>query len=620
VRSLPRAVRLGLSVLCAHGTTSAVVHADGTRPSSIARGDAADGDDSSGRVTFRSDRLELAPRDEKLELRGNVVVRVDRYRLTSDALSLRRSPRGIAVEGGGAVAFCACPSPPLTLGFRSALVAPPTDLLLEQPTIRVGTVPVLWLPYLWLRAPSRVGLLPVKVAYRGDDGLLLGSGVHLPLGRVQMDVGAAGYVQGGYELEGRVVSPRTASTVRWDHLRGDLFAVDLRGALRPESGGAVAWSADALRGDRALRGPALLEEVALRQDRARVAAAYSNGAAIAGVLASADAVRGGSLTSGYVVGPGAHAGYGAALGSVGVVAAGVGIATLRGPLATTTTLVSHRGELRADARLGPLGLDVAAGTRAVATVGEQEAGYSAASAVSAELAAPFLRDFGSLEAPLQHWITPFVVGTAGVADTRSPSIAAPLSRDGGFYTAAAGLRSTLGEAAGKRSAVTASVRAGALGEGSEEPRPAVTWGVGARAPAIALHGEGASLFGGVPASAVVSELRIGREDGLFVAGHVFGSAGAVPVMSRLLALGWDAPWAPFLSSAGWSAGGGVGVPWARWIASTADVDVDATTGDLLGVRGGVAYRHPCGCLAVSLWAAHRMGGLLDSWVTVDLMP
>jgi hypothetical protein len=577
-------------------------------------------DEASRRATFRSDRLELDPRQEKLELRGNVVVRVDRYRLTSDALSLRRSPRGIAVEGGGVVAFCACPNPPLTLGFRSALVAPPTDLLLEQPTIRLGSVAVFWLPYLWLRAPTRVGLLPLKVAYRGDDGVLLGSGVHVPLGAVQADLAAAGYVQGGVEIEGRVVSSRTASSLRWDRLRGDLFAVDLRGVLRPESGGAVAWSADALRGDRALRGPSLLEEAALRQDRARIAFAYSDGAVTAGVVGSADAARGGSLTSGYVIGPGAHVGYGAALGTVGAASASVGVATLRAPLGASATLVSHRGELRADGRLGPFGIDASAGTRAVATLGEQEAGYAAASALSAEISAPLVRAFGATDAPLQHWIVPFATGTTGLADARAPSTAAPLARDGSFYVAAAGVRSTFGEAAGHRSAVTASVRAGALGEGSGRPRPAVTWVAGARSPAVALHGEGTVVVGEVHASAVASEIRFGREDAPFVAAHVFGGTGAVPVTSRLLSLGWDAPWAPFFSSSGWSAGGRIGVPWASWLASAADVDVDATTRDLLGVRGSIAYRHPCGCLAVSLWGAHRMGRLLDSWVTVDLAP
>jgi hypothetical protein len=300
---------------------------------------------------------------------------------------------------------------------------------------------------------------------------------------------------------------------------------------------------------------------------------------------------------------------------------GVGLATLRGPFGTSTTLVSHRGELRTDVRLGPLGLALAAHSRAVATLGELAAGYAVASGVSVDTDAPLVREMGSNDAPLQHWVTPFATGTAGLADVRAPSVVSPLARDGMFYAAGAGVRSTFGQSAGRRSAVTTAVQAGAVGDARDLPVSVMTWTAGARALAIALRGEATTVLGSTRATSLVSELRVGREDGPFVAGPAFGGDGAVPVASRLLALGWDAPWAALLGSPGWSAGGGIGVPWASWLASSADADVDVTTGDLLGVRGTVAYRHPCGCLAVTAWAAHRMGRpLLDSWVTVDLVP
>jgi hypothetical protein len=37
------------------------------------------------------------------------------------------------------------------------------------------------------------------------------------------------------------------------------------------------------------------------------------------------------------------------------------------------------------------------------------------------------------------------------------------------------------------------------------------------------------------------------------------------------------------------------------------VDYDLTHDTLLAVRGAVAYRHPCGCLAVTLWGGSRLG-------------
>jgi hypothetical protein len=49
-----------------------------------------------------------------------------------------------------------------------------------KPSVGVVWMILLVLPWFWLRAPSRPGLLPPTVAWRGADGLLLGGGVHLP--------------------------------------------------------------------------------------------------------------------------------------------------------------------------------------------------------------------------------------------------------------------------------------------------------------------------------------------------------------------------------------------------------------------------------------------------------
>ncbi len=46
------------------------------------------------RVDFRADRVEVEPETFELELHGNVVVKVARYRIKSEELSLSRGPRG----------------------------------------------------------------------------------------------------------------------------------------------------------------------------------------------------------------------------------------------------------------------------------------------------------------------------------------------------------------------------------------------------------------------------------------------------------------------------------------------------------------------------------------------
>jgi hypothetical protein len=120
---------------------------------------------------------------------------------------------------------------------------------------------------------------------------------------------------------------------------------------------------------------------------------------------------------------------------------------------------------------------------------------------------------------------------------------------------------------------------------------------------------------------VIATVRVGREDALFIEGRAQGTSGTVPLLARVLSAGLDAPWAAWLGDAGWSLGGRVGVPLARFLASTAAADYDAENGVLLGVRGGLTYRHPCGCLTATAWAGHRTGRAgADGFVTVGLVP
>src|SRR6187399_606284 len=94
------------------------------------------------RVDFSAGRVEVDVRLNELELSEDVLVVVDRYRLTADELKLGRSDRGIVVDGNGRVAFCRCADPPVSVSFSGATVAPPTDLLIENPALRVWGVPV----------------------------------------------------------------------------------------------------------------------------------------------------------------------------------------------------------------------------------------------------------------------------------------------------------------------------------------------------------------------------------------------------------------------------------------------------------------------------------------------
>ena len=109
-----------------------------------------------------------------LELAGNVRVDSPPFHLTSQRIKLTRTRYGIEIVGKGSLAFCPCLGTPLKVDFEEAIVAPPGDLILKNPTLRFYDVPILPLPYFWLRSDEKLGVLPPDIAYRGHDGLFVG--------------------------------------------------------------------------------------------------------------------------------------------------------------------------------------------------------------------------------------------------------------------------------------------------------------------------------------------------------------------------------------------------------------------------------------------------------------
>lgn len=578
-------------------------------------------------LEFSAGRVDIDASSNELELRDHVVVRVDRYRLTSDRLKLHRGPRGVVVEGNGRVAFCPCPDPPVSIGFSSVTVAPPTDMLIAQPTLRIGNVPVLWLPYLWLRSPNRIGILPPKVAWRAQDGLLLGSGVHIPFGptpehgwRSALDLRAAGYVKGGAEVDARVATPATSTLVRWDHLRRSLLEIDAHGSAVQHSAGSLAWQLDAIRGARGLEGTIQLEPAARRYDRAELVAMRSSGAGLVALGVRADAARGGPLDRFGAVGPRAHLGLGGALGDVGDVDSGVDVESVHAPGYGSATLAVQRLELGLDARPGPFSAGVKAREELDAGTTDSAGGVLVRTAARARFGLPLVREYGSGPGPLVHRVEPYVEGGGGYATSHASVFAEPALVDGGLVSAVAGLDNALGSTS-NRAGATLGVRAGYVGP-ARRPVPAVAGRLGASLDWLALRSDAAWLPRQPRDVVEATRLRVGREDGLHVTGYVEGRSGASPTLARLLvADAFDAPAQGWFDQDGFSTGAGLGVPWTRWLASAVSADYDLRSRRLLGVRGSLAYRHPCGCLAVVAWAGHRLGRRgVDAWMSVDLAP
>lgn len=573
-------------------------------------------------LDFRAGRVDIDAENRELSLSRGVVVRVDRYRLTSDHLELHRGPRGIIVDGPGRVAFCPCPDPPVTIGFRSVTVAPPTDMLIEQPTLRLGGVPVMWLPWLWLRSPDRVGVLPPRVAWRGRDGLLAGTGVHVPFGsrKTALDLRAAGYFKGGAELEARLSTPATSTLVRWDHLRQSLLAIDAHGADSARSGAVAAWSVDAVRGARGRYATLGLEEAARRYDRAELALIRARGAGVIGFGAASDAARGGALDRIGAAGPWLHLGAGGALDGAGSADTSLLVTTLHDRAAGDATMATQHGEIELAARPGPIVTTLALGERVDAATTGTAGGLAGLGSARARAELPLQRSWGEGD-PLRHILAPFIEGGGGAVATRDRPFAEPTPIvDGAFTSLVGGVRSWFGRWSSHAGA-SASAAAGWVGKpGSAEP--AVTGLASATHPFAALDGRVAWLPEQRHALVVRTRARLGREDGVHLGGHLDGRLDVEPVAARWLARDANAsPRVGWFDVPGWSAGGELGVPWTDWLVSAAALDYDVTARELLAVSGSLGYRHRCGCLAVLGWAGHRLGrDGVDAWVTLDLAP
>ena len=598
------------------------------------------------RFTFQAGRVEADPALGDLTLQRGVELRYDRYRLRSEHLHLRVSKGAVVFDGDARLAFCPCAAPPVTLSASGGRLEPPGDLFLRFPRLQVGKVPVLWLPFLWLRAPDQPGILPPLVAVRGADGLLLGSGVHLPWrgadGVVRaLDVSAGGYVRGGAEVGASLVTPETTTHALGDWIHGTRVALDARGALEAPRGAAVAWDLDAVRGDRARSGTIELAAAAQPFDTGAAEASVRTSAGPVSVLTaggvSARAERGDGAIA---AGPRASLALGGAIARLGSWSADAAAVVL-GDAGPNGALPLARAAASAeiDARPGPFELRASAAARA-RYAGDflADAGPSseAAAATRVELSLPFARTFAAApgEAPLVHWINP-TLAVSGALAAQHGAFFAPI--DGHIplasWIAAAGVSTSLGRYGG--SALRLDARAGATGDASATLRPLLHARLAAGSPVASVTLEGAAVGARLGASptlpedargyALVARARFGPDDRPSIRVDVATQAGAGAGQARAVAAG---AWAAlpgdalaYLATSGLTAGGELSIPWVRAFRTAARADVDLASGTLLAVRGLAEYRHPCGCLGLGLLAAHRVGrDGTDVAVTVDLVP
>ncbi|HET7545588.1 MAG TPA: hypothetical protein VFK05_37230 [Polyangiaceae bacterium] len=571
------------------------------------------------RVDFEAERVEVEGDLGSLELDGNVRVQAQRYRLLSQHLQLRRGPRGVEAEGSAQVAFCTCDEPPLRLRVSHATLAPPTDALFMNPRLEVGGVPVFWLPALWLRAPTRVGLTFPRLAYRGQDGFFAGMGGYFPLkveeGRVSrsLTVSAGAYLFRGARVEAQLDTETSTSRVAWDHVQQTALEIDAHGSAAL-SEATFAYRVDALRGARAPQVSSSLEVSARRMDRARVSVSHVDRLAL-GFGVRADAPRGGALGDLGAIGPELYLGAARELGNSVSYDVFARSRTSAVSGSHSQTDLFQRGTVSAKLRPGPLALDLTGAEAAALQVAEYRSDGVLRGGLQARAGLPLLRHFGSVA----HFLEPMIVGRGLLEATPRGS----QLNDQHTLLAAGGLDSSLGQLA-SRQAVALGLRAGVLAHENQ------TQGVGmARLTADARWvgvAQSFALLGAssapAPAMVSLSRARLGSAEGLHLLLRADGASHGSPARARVLFdESWFDPSRPFLDRDGWSAGSELTIPWTRAFSTTGSVDYDLSARELLATWGGFGYRHPCGCLAVAGFVGHRVGrGGVDAWLGFDLAP
>jgi hypothetical protein len=571
------------------------------------------------RVDFSARHLDVDAELGELSLSGDVVVTVGRYRLGGERVRLQRGPRGVSVQGGGDIAFCSCDAPPVTLGYSSVTLAPPSDVIIEHAVLRAGGVPLFWLPYLWLRSPDRLSVIFPSAEWRGDDGLLLGSGVHIPFASNQgrpaaraLDIGAFGYLEGGARIDARLLTPQSTSFVRWDHLGESALTIDAHAAVAGESGAVWAYDVDASRGARGREALSALEAAARRYDHARFGVG-SSGTSLFALGVQADAARGAWLADPAQLGPFAEVATSGALGKSSSytldVAVGSWTSTAEPRSSGAETRAIERGTLESALPAGPTLLRVAAFEQSEWLALPAQAVASLRAGVGASLSLPLARHFGALSHTVEPGITARVERRYwdGVGDNL-------LVATGGVDTSLGG-----GPRAG---ALSARLGAGLAGE-PEALEPV----------SEALLGGDTRLFGlrlaalaepRVRAAEATARVRLGARGGTALTAFAEARTEAVPATAPAQTGGDVLPRFHDLGGydrSGLTTGGELALKLWSVLLLGGGADIDGLEQELLGVRGFARYRHSCGCFAIAAFATSRVGRAgFDAGLGVDLMP
>ena len=586
----------------------------------------------------RAEEVSFDPTLRTLELAGNVRVDAPPFHLRSQRIKLTRTRLGIEIVGKGSLAFCPCLGTPLKVDFDEAIVAPPGDLILKNPTLRFYSVPILPLPYFWLRGDEKLGLLPPDVAYRGDDGLFAGGGVHVPWRsrgeKSSLDLRGGAYVLRGFVADARLRTPSSITKLRYDRLpsaRGDDgLLIDARGATSSGELG-VSWDADVLRGRRGVVSTTDLDAASRPWDRASIEGALRGGPFVVATAMRAVTRRGGGLVDVDAAGPVTSVRASGSAGSVLTYDATVEGGSLRFTNASTSrgALSFVRGELGARAvyLLGPLASSLALRGAGDVAAEARDRGDDRAGSARARLALPLLRRLDAANDPWLHVIEPFAEvavlhakgdGLLGLSPARGA-----FAIDGTAPVTDAGFTTTLGRWGTREALELGGAVGAAFGSHAVGTRPLARARLAASLAWLGASADAANVLGadagsGANGVAVVARARVGPRDGVRVLANIATRDGIDPVLARAL---FDAPLEPaagFLTAEGTTGGAGLVIPWSHLVTTSFGADGDATHRELVAARAGVELHDRCGCLTLRVLGSHRLAREgVDVWLALD---
>jgi hypothetical protein len=573
-------------------------------------------------LEFSADHVQASLVESWLKLQGAVCLRYQRYTVRADELHVVRKKDGtVEIQGPARIRFCPCDNPLFSFGINRLVWYPSGQSKWLGTKLYIGNVPVFYWPWMLVRTREQVGFLPPSVAWRAQDGLRIGAGVHLPLGKQHyFDITPSWYVKGGSRVQGRLQGEHHHTSVVIDHRTDTMTSVQSQGDIAFGHTG-IAWNIDSLRGKRTLVAESSVDRVATVFDRYELSWVSSGKLGTVGWGARGASRRAGEQGGG---GPRIAWGWGTSVGTHSVVGWQTDASFFANDQGELSYLSRMDGDWQSHASLGIVRINLS-----------ERIGGSWQSFAEHQFRDVFAQSGLAIGIPFKktmrhgqvHRVEPVLELTDTIADSSGEgfdNLGRALPENSGHrmqmigsiqqsWMAQGGKRGTqgtlnLGTGPGWRSGVRQWLQ---VVDGQWDSG----WLVGRQRLAWITNSQTSGWF--TETSVKIGDLGV-TEAGV----TMVGSDGVQPAEARgflshrsaLTSSGW-------LNSPGWSFRLNGKLTWAHNWELWWRADVDASTRRYLGEEVRLKYQNSCRCWAVGAWVGRRLGrDGVDALLTLDLAP